>query len=439
MVGITEEMLKRRAEHNDGVLHSLEELVLQEEGLDRIEKILGTLCPHLKHLYMPNNLIPRIENLHRLKELQYLNLALNNITKIEGLEQCECLEKLDLTLNFLGQNELQSISKLSHNPSLKDLYLTGNPCQDFPGYRFFVIFTVPSLKRLDGVEVKPSERICAKQMFKSILEKLNNNINTTTEDISVNGETTINEKGQTVREYTPATRLAEHAELEEMRRVSKGQKEVSSLNPKKSQRHSGFDPLPSEGRIYQKNEGGWNFRLSESECKSKVLLDVPVGRYMDISLIDVDVQPTWVRVLVKGKLLQLMLPDEVNPDTSIAQRSNTTGNLLICMPKATCNSKINMQKPKTSSLFYSEGPKEPNKIKAKRGNDVHFALEENNQTETTTVDVMDKIADVTLEAPTNIGRASNALDETLGGFDSIGVQEFEQSNEVHFDDLPALE
>ncbi|MCO5575060.1 hypothetical protein L7F22_028857 [Adiantum nelumboides] len=82
MVGITEAMLKRRAEHNDGILYTLEELVLQEEGLDRIDKTLGTLCPHLKHLYMPNNLIPRIENLSRLKELQYLNLALNNITKV---------------------------------------------------------------------------------------------------------------------------------------------------------------------------------------------------------------------------------------------------------------------------------------------------------------------------------------------------------------------
>lgn len=32
-----------------------------------------------------------MENLNKLKELEYLNLALNNITKIEGIENCESL------------------------------------------------------------------------------------------------------------------------------------------------------------------------------------------------------------------------------------------------------------------------------------------------------------------------------------------------------------
>jgi hypothetical protein len=38
----------------------MQELVLQEESLERINKTLGILCPHLKILYMPNNLIPRL-------------------------------------------------------------------------------------------------------------------------------------------------------------------------------------------------------------------------------------------------------------------------------------------------------------------------------------------------------------------------------------------
>lgn len=32
-----------------------------------------------------------MENLQKLKELEYLNLALNNIKIIEGIEQCESL------------------------------------------------------------------------------------------------------------------------------------------------------------------------------------------------------------------------------------------------------------------------------------------------------------------------------------------------------------
>jgi len=50
----------------------------------RIEH-LDRWCKHLKILYLQNNLIPRIENVGRLKDLQYLNLALNNIETIENL------------------------------------------------------------------------------------------------------------------------------------------------------------------------------------------------------------------------------------------------------------------------------------------------------------------------------------------------------------------
>ena len=51
----------------------------------RIEH-LDRWCRGLKILYLQNNLIPRIENVSRLKQLVYLNLALNNIETIENLE-----------------------------------------------------------------------------------------------------------------------------------------------------------------------------------------------------------------------------------------------------------------------------------------------------------------------------------------------------------------
>ena len=38
----------------------MQELVLQEEGIERVDPTLGTLCQHLKILYMPNNLIARL-------------------------------------------------------------------------------------------------------------------------------------------------------------------------------------------------------------------------------------------------------------------------------------------------------------------------------------------------------------------------------------------
>ena len=55
---------------------------------------------------------------------------------------------------------------------------------------------------------------------------------------------------------------------------------------------------------------------------------------MDTSLVEVDLQPTFVRVEVKGKVTQLKFPDEILVEKSSVQRSATTGKLSITCPKA---------------------------------------------------------------------------------------------------------
>lgn len=85
------------------------------------------------------------------------------------------------------------------------------------------------------------------------------------------------------------------------------------------------------GRILQKNEGKWDFKIMDDD--DKVVLDVPVGKYMSTASIDIDLQPTYIIINIKGKYLQLILPDEVKPGESEAQRSKTTGNLKLVMPK----------------------------------------------------------------------------------------------------------
>jgi protein TilB len=80
--------------------------------------------------------------------------------------------------------------------------------------------------------------------------------------------------------------------------------------------------------------GKWEYRLEESGDGRALLLDVAFGRFLDTSAIQADVQPTYVRLLAKGRLLQLHLPAEVAPDASVAQRSRVTGNLLVTMPLA---------------------------------------------------------------------------------------------------------
>jgi protein TilB len=61
--------------------------------------------------------------------------------------------------------------------------------------------------------------------------------------------------------------------------------------------------------------------------------NVTLCRYLDISLLDVDIQPTHVKVLIKGKIFQIVFPEEINTESSTAQRSQTTGHLVLIMPK----------------------------------------------------------------------------------------------------------
>jgi protein TilB len=88
---ITEELLRKRAEHNEGVLSTMEEVSLHQQDIEKIEN-LEKYCRHLKILFLQNNIIEKIENLEKLKELEYVNLAVNSINLIEGLEHCENLK-----------------------------------------------------------------------------------------------------------------------------------------------------------------------------------------------------------------------------------------------------------------------------------------------------------------------------------------------------------
>lgn len=159
---VTEQLVRKRSEHNELVISTLEELSLHQEDIERIEHIQNW-CRDLRILLLQGNLIAKIENLHKLKKLEYLNLSLNNIEVIENLERLESLNKLDLTMNFIGN--LQSVENLRENHNLRELILTGNYCTEFKGYRDFVIATLPQLAELDGVSIKRTDQIIANRAY----------------------------------------------------------------------------------------------------------------------------------------------------------------------------------------------------------------------------------------------------------------------------------
>ncbi|KAM5211432.1 dynein axonemal assembly factor 11 isoform 4-T4 [Hipposideros larvatus] len=361
---ITEDLIRRNAEHNDCIIFSLEELSLHQQEIERLEHI-DKWCRDLKILYLQNNLIGKIENVSKLKKLEYLNLALNNIEKIENLEGCEGLTKLDLTVNFIG--ELSSVKTLQHNIHLKELFLMGNPCADFDGYRPFVVATLQQLKWLDGKEIERSERIQALQNFPVIERQIREQEKAycirRAQD-KEEAQRKLQEENENKEKKShpgfdgclftdiastlpPSVESKDHLQAPEMQEGEYNKKKLDDCEDDLEfwNKPSLFTPesrLETLRHIEKQRKD--QEKLSEKKKKVKLprtlitedgkALNVNEPKYMDTSLIDVDVQPTYVRVMVKGKPFQLVLPAEVRPDSSSVKRSQTTGHLLICMPKA---------------------------------------------------------------------------------------------------------
>ena len=145
MVEITQDLLRKRAEHNEGLLSTLEEVTLHQQNIKDI-KNFDVYCRHLKILYLQNNLIEEMKGLNKLKELEYLNLAVNSVIKVAGIRRCESLNKLDMTLNFVDIEDLEeSVDEMVWCENLAEVYFTGNPCTDWEHFREYVIAKVPQI------------------------------------------------------------------------------------------------------------------------------------------------------------------------------------------------------------------------------------------------------------------------------------------------------
>ncbi|XP_047515856.1 protein tilB [Pieris napi] len=364
MVRITVEMVRKKAEHHECLLAPLEEIALHQENIEKIE-FIQDWCPKLKILLMQSNLIAKIENLNKLKHLNYLNLALNNIEVIENLERCESLQKLDLTLNFIG--EILSVESLTGNYNLENLYLTGNPCTDYDNYRDFVIGTLPQLISLDGREIERSDRIKALQNLPVIrsdilFEQENYRYQRKAQksrldrDIKSKWENEYKDMEPDERNKKFWAEKCEHSpevrcEIERMRQLK-----LKSYEPApKEEKKRVYKYFAPDGRPFNINQAKIDFRFDDSE-PDKYVLDLAVYKHLDTSLLEIDVQPNYVRITIRGKLFQLHLPEEVDISNSIAQRSKITGHMVVTMPKANVivTDKSQIKKPIKNSQLYHE-------------------------------------------------------------------------------------
>lgn len=343
----------------------LEEISLHQLQIEKIEAI--NTCKKLKILYLQNNIINKIEGVNHLRDLEYLNLAVNNIRRIEGLRQCEFLNKLDLTVNFIPLKWLESsIDELAHNQHLVQLFLLGNPCSDWEGCVDYVIARVKTLKRLDGKEITKGVRLKAiqrlpqlkKELARLTADELRKDAEAeakkakekakaaaemedtdlpeiedieTIEELNADGE-----EEEELEEYTPEVRTKMYREVDkeqEDKEKSKDHLNVPRRRYDEEHRKTVEETraAEAEGKLNQCNQGGFQFFFDED--RDNLMIKVELPKNLSSDLIDVDVQPTYLSIVCKNKVLRLRFDEEVSPDSGKCERSQATGVLTLTLPK----------------------------------------------------------------------------------------------------------
>ena len=317
-------------------------------------RALTRLCPELQILYLQHNLIGKIENLRRLRDLDYLNLALNNITKVENLERNEKLRKLDLTVNFIDIDGLLSVESLRVNHQLEELYMTGNPCTEFDQYRAFIIGTLQQLKRLDGKTITATERIQAQQDLKEnrarlvvaakdrVRQKGGNPDLVDAESVPLQ-EVDSDEDGEDLYGYSPEIRLSDYKREEKKKKREeeekiRREKERDPFKAAMEEERANRKLIKDDGTVRLVNDGKWPFEVDEDDAEGTVIAKIMFPKFLDTSMLDIDIQPTYFRVTLRkpekhDKVIQITFPCEVRPDDASAQRSQNTGELKLVCPK----------------------------------------------------------------------------------------------------------
>jgi Leucine-rich repeat (LRR) protein len=132
---------------------------LNGNSIDTIENLDGL---YLEELHLQQNRIKKITGLENLPVLKNLDLSKNQISKLKGLESTLSLRFLNLALNNVSKvGQLVYIENL---PLLTQLDLCFNPIQNKKHYRLQVLFHIPQLRQLDGVEVLSEEKVKAENL-----------------------------------------------------------------------------------------------------------------------------------------------------------------------------------------------------------------------------------------------------------------------------------
>ena len=130
-------------------------LVLQKTKLNSLD--------HVKRLNACGVQVRHIDVLRDTINIEVLSLSVNNIEDLNALGECFMLREL-----FLRKNAISDIRQVLHLSSLENLLnlgLSENAICEDSSYRPFVISAIPSLTKLDDIDITHSERVAAARMF----------------------------------------------------------------------------------------------------------------------------------------------------------------------------------------------------------------------------------------------------------------------------------
>lgn len=187
---------------------------------------------------------------------------------------------------------------------------------------------MPFLAFLNGTEILKSDRIRAAQQLPFLERELEK---AALENIQ---KKECDPEKDNPNRYTKEYRRKLYKEIEEEKEQKENQKSSKSKSPWDPEPFQGpYSAYKDNGEIRVCNQGKFDFYLNEDIFVSGItLFELKLPKYLQTSQISVDLNPQYVRVLVKDKATQLKFSYEIIVEKSVIQRSTTTGHLVVKCP-----------------------------------------------------------------------------------------------------------
>eukprot|EP01147_Barroeca_monosierra_P002615 gene2615-5517_t len=142
---------------------------MTERGLSRDVVLAKTRSTSLDTVRLLNCWGCRISEaslLEHMPNVEVITLSMNRLSSLRYFEHCKNLREL-----YLRKNQIKDMKELGYLTSLENLsvlWMSGNPIAHLENYRVNVIKNIPTLKKLDNIDITDSEREVAQREGVSI-------------------------------------------------------------------------------------------------------------------------------------------------------------------------------------------------------------------------------------------------------------------------------